>query len=53
LHGLLTHDYFTIAQTLQEVDGSGNVVWKPASALKDFVKVPRPLSLVVYGKGTP
>jgi hypothetical protein len=51
LHGLLTYDYFTIAQTLQEDDGSGGFRWK--SAMKDYVEVSHPLALVVFGQASP
>ena len=51
LHGLLTYDYFTIAQTLQEDDGNGGFRWK--STMKDYAEVSHPLSLVVFGKASP
>ena len=51
--GLLTYDYFTIAQTVQEDDGTGRFVWRDAKALKDFIEVPHPLSLVVFGRAQP
>lgn len=51
LHGLLTYDYFTIAQAVQEDDGNGGFRWK--SALKDYVEVSHPLALVVFGEAIP
>jgi hypothetical protein len=51
LHGLLTYDYFTIVQTLQEDDGSGGFRWK--SAMKDYAEVSHPLALVVFGAAIP
>jgi hypothetical protein len=46
LHGLLTYDYFSIVQAVQ--DSSFN--WLPASELKVYRDVPRPLALVVFGR---
>ena len=51
LHGLLTYDYFTIAQALQEDDGNGGFRWK--SPLKEYVEVSHPLALVVFGEAIP
>ncbi len=49
LHGVLTYDYFTIAGVVQEDKGGGHYDWKSASALQDYVEVPHPLALVVFG----
>ena len=51
LHGLLTYDYFTIAQVLQEEDGSGGFRWR--DPIKDYAPVSHPLALVVLGKVVP
>lgn len=55
LHGLLTYDYFTIAQTVQEDDPGpdGQFDWRPASELKNYVEIRSPLALVVFGRASP
>jgi hypothetical protein len=51
LHGLVTYDYFTIVQQLQEEDGNGGFRWK--GVMKDFEAISHPLALVVFGKAVP
>ena len=51
LHGLLTYDYFTIVQKLQEDRGGGVFAWR--DTIRDFEEVPHPLALVVFGKALP
>jgi hypothetical protein len=48
LHGLLTYDYFTIAQALQDP----NRQWLNASALHDYKEISRPLAMVVFGEAS-
>jgi hypothetical protein len=45
VHGLLTYDYFTIAQAVQR--GKGD--WLPADSLRDWKEIDHPLGLVVFG----
>jgi len=51
LHGLLTYDYFTIAQALQrESQTTPNTFeWIPMAEVRDWREVRRPLALVVFG----
>lgn len=49
VHGVLTYDYFTIAQAIQD----SSFKWLPADQLKDFKEIRRPLSLVVFGTAEP
>jgi hypothetical protein len=49
VHGVLTYDYFTIAQHLQDE----NFQWLPAAQLRDFKEIRRPLALVVFGTAEP
>jgi hypothetical protein len=51
LHGLLTYDYFTITQKLQEDKGGGVFGWR--EILRDFEEVSHPLALVVFGEALP
>lgn len=55
LHGLLTYDYFTILQTVQQARANpdGTRDWRSASELTDFVEISHPLALVVFGEGHP
>lgn len=46
LHGLLTYDYFSIVQAIQ--DPSFN--WLPSSELKVYREVRNPLALVAFGR---
>jgi len=46
LHGVLTYDYFSIVQAVQ--DSSFN--WLPPAALRDYREVKSPLALVVFGE---
>jgi hypothetical protein len=46
VHGLLTYDYLTIAQALQD----DNFSWLPANELRDFKEVRGPLALIVFGR---
>jgi hypothetical protein len=45
VHGLLTYDYFTIAQAVQR----GKNDWLPADSLRDWKLIDHPLGLVVFG----
>jgi hypothetical protein len=49
VHGVLTYDYFTIAQAVQDE----NFQWLPASELKEYKAIRAPLSLVVFGVAVP
>jgi hypothetical protein len=48
VHGVLTYDYFTIAQVLQEPDPPH--AWLPQARLSSFTEIRNPLSLVVFGR---
>jgi hypothetical protein len=55
LHGLLTYDYFTILQSVQQREPSadGTRDWRSADELRDFVEISHPLALVVFGELQP
>lgn len=55
LHGLLTYDYFTIVQAVQEDDPGpdGQFDWRPALELRNFIEIRSPLALIVFGRALP